>query len=83
MFSDAVYRISLTPSQIVTVRNLTLSRDLSHYECKELLRVLNCSDWKDFFKKHRFAWFRGKDNHLFRDFLGENLIKGFSFELIN
>lgn len=83
MFANAVYRISLSPSQIVTVRNLTINKDLSHYECKELLRVLNCENWREFFKKHRFAWFTGKDNYLFRDFLGENLIKGFSFELIN
>lgn len=82
MIADGVYRIMMSPSQNITVRNISINRELSHFECKDLLFKIGVSSWKEFFIKHRFPWFYGENNWMFRDFLAENLVKGLSFELI-
>ena len=82
MIADGVYRIWVSPSQNVTVRNISIGRTLSHFECKELLVQIGVRSWNEFFTKNRFPFFYDKDNWMFRDFLAENLVKGLSFELI-
>lgn len=82
MLADGIYRLWVSPSQVVTVRNISDQRDLTHYEVKDLLKDLKVGDWKVFLLNNRFKWFFDSNNWMFRDFKLINRVGFVDFELI-